>query len=182
MFLVGYFEGIQSQRGVAWRCADSLSMRQFLGLKLTDHSPEHSSSTVIRERLSDTVHESVFEWVLQLANDKRLLGGKTVAVGSTTLEADTAMKSIVRRDTGEDWGSSVISLMRAVGVIDESKAPQMKRFRVSTRNARIRSYPTKLGKRYRSGSENRKDEMLRNPSYIRNRACRGLGIGNDSRC
>ncbi len=58
---------------------------------------------MIRERLPDTVHESVFEWVLKLASEKNLLGGKTVAVDSTTLEADAAMKSIVRRDTGEDW-------------------------------------------------------------------------------
>jgi hypothetical protein len=83
MLLVGYFEGIQSQRGIAWRCADSLSIRQFLGLKLTDHSPDHSSLTVIRERLPETVHVSVFEWVLRLANEKKLLGGKTVAVDST---------------------------------------------------------------------------------------------------
>jgi len=66
--------GIQSQRGIAWRCADGLSIRQFLGLKLTDHSPDHSSLTVIRERLPDTMHESVFEWVLRLANEKKLLG------------------------------------------------------------------------------------------------------------
>jgi len=123
MLLVGYFEGIQSQRGIAWRCADSLSIRQFLGLKLTDHSPDHSSLTVIRERLPDSVHESVFEWVLQLANEKRLLGGKAVAVDSTTLEADAAMKSIVRKDTGEDWRSYVIGLMRAEGVVKENEEP-----------------------------------------------------------
>ncbi len=92
MLLVGYFEGIQSQRGIAWRCADSLSIREFLGLKLTDHSLDHSSLTVIRERLPDTIHEAVFEWVLKLANDKKLIGGKTVAVDSTTLEADAAMR------------------------------------------------------------------------------------------
>ena len=123
MLLVGYFEGIQSQRGIAWRCADSLSIREFLGLKLTDHSPDHSSLTVIRERLPDTVHEAVFEWVLKLANDKKLIGGKTVAVDSTTLEADAAMKSIVRRETGEDWRSYVISLMRAEGVVKANEEP-----------------------------------------------------------
>jgi transposase len=123
MLLVGYFEGIQSQRGIAWRCADSLSIREFLGLKLTDHSPDHSSLTVIRERLPDTIHEAVFEWVLKLANDKKLIGGKTVAVDSTTLEADAAMKSIVRRETGEDWRSYVISLMRAEGVVKANEEP-----------------------------------------------------------
>ena len=80
MLLVGYFEGIQSQGGIAWRCADSLSIRQFLGLKLSDSAPDHSSLTIIRERLPDTIHESVFEWVLRLPKEKKLLGGKTVAV------------------------------------------------------------------------------------------------------
>lgn len=107
MLLVGYFEGTQSQRGIAWRCADSLSIRQFLGLKLTDHSPDHSSLTVIRERLPYTVHESVFEWVLRLANEKKLLGGKTVAVDSTTLEADAAMKRIVDLDSGMILGAEI---------------------------------------------------------------------------
>jgi transposase len=123
MLFVGYFEGIQSQRGIAWRCADSLSIRQFLGLKLTDHSPDHSSLTVIRERLPDAIHASVFQWVLKLANEKKLIGGKTVAVDSTTLEADAAMKSIVRRDTGEDWRSYVIGLMRAEGMVKENEEP-----------------------------------------------------------
>jgi hypothetical protein len=87
--------------------------------------------TVIRERLSDSVHESVFEWVLKLANEKKLLGGKTVAVDSTTLEADAAMKSIVRRGTGEDWRSYVIGLMRAEGIVKENQEPsdeQIRRF------------------------------------------------------
>jgi transposase len=134
MLLVGYFEGIQSQRGIAWRCADSLSIRQFLGLKLTDHSPDHSSLTVIRERLPETVHVSVFEWVLRLANEKKLLGGKTVAVDSTTLEADAAMKSIVRRDTGKDWRSYVIDLMRAEGIVKENQEPSDEEIRRFDRN------------------------------------------------
>lgn len=123
MLLVGYFEGIQSQRGIAWRCADSLSIRQFLGLKLTDHSPDHSSLTVIRERLPSEVHQAVFQWVLGLANSKKLLVGKSVAVDSTTLEADAAMKSIVRRDSGEDWQAYVISLMRSEGLLPDGKDP-----------------------------------------------------------
>lgn len=134
MLMVGYFEGIQSQRGIAWRCADSLSIRQFLGLKLTDHSPDHSSLTVIRERLPRTVHESVFEWVLKLAKEKKLIGGKTVAVDSTTLEADAAMKSIVRRDTGEDWRSYVIGLMRAEGLVKEKEDPSDEEIRRFDKN------------------------------------------------
>jgi transposase len=129
MLLVGYFEGIQSQRGIAWRCADSLSIRQFLGLKLTDHSPDHSSLTVIRERLPNSVHEAVFEWVLMLANSKNLIDGRTVAVDSTTLEADAAMKSIVRRDSGQDWRAYVSGLMRDEGLVSEGQEPSDEQIR-----------------------------------------------------
>jgi len=103
MLLVGYFEGIGSQRGIAWRCADSLSLREFLGIPLTEETPDHSSLTRVRDRLPLEVHTAVFQAVLKLAAEKKLIKGKTVAVDSTTLEASAAMKSIVRRDTGEDW-------------------------------------------------------------------------------
>ena len=103
MLLVGYYEGIGSQRGIAWRCGDSLSLREFLGVPLTEETPDHSSLTRVRDRLPLEVHAAVFQWVLALAAEKKLLPGKTVAVDATTLEADAAMKSIVRRDTGEDW-------------------------------------------------------------------------------
>jgi transposase len=123
MLLVGYFEGIQSQRGIAWRCADSLSLRKFLGIALTENTPDHSSLTHIRERLPQSVHEAVFEWVLRIAIDKKLLQGSSVAIDSTTLEADAAMKSIIRRDTGQDWRAYVIGLMRSQGVIDTKHEP-----------------------------------------------------------
>jgi transposase len=131
MLLIGYFEGIQSQRGIAWRCADSLSLRKFLGIPLTESTPDHSSMTYIRERLPQSVHEAVFEWVLRVAVSKKLIRGKTVAVDSTTLEADAAMKSIVRRDSGEDWRNYVIGLMRAEGVIgtdDQPSEEELRRF------------------------------------------------------
>src|SRR5580700_8687853 len=99
MLLVGYFEGIDSQRGIAWRCGDSLSLREFLGVPLTEDTPDHSSLTRVRDRLPLAVHAAVFQLVLQLATEKGLLKGKTVAVDSTNLEANAAMKAIVRRDT-----------------------------------------------------------------------------------
>ena len=101
MLLIGYFEGNQSQCGIAWRCADSLSLRRFLGIPLTAETPDHSSLSYIRERLPKEAHTAVFDWVLTLAVDKQLLKGITVAVDSSYLEANAAMKSIVRRDTGE---------------------------------------------------------------------------------
>jgi len=131
MLLVGYFEGIGSQRGIAWRCSDSLSIRKFLGIPCTEESPEHSSLTVIRERLPTEVHKAAFAWVLKLAREKNLLDGKTIGVDSTPLEANAAMKSIVRRDTGEDWQEYVTSLMRDSGAIGPEENPtieEIKRF------------------------------------------------------
>ena len=93
MLFAGYFEGIQSQRGIAWRVSDSPSLREFLGLRATDESPEHSSLTRVRKRLPQEVHHAVFKFVLRIAIEKGLIKGKTVAVDATTLEANAAMKS-----------------------------------------------------------------------------------------
>lgn len=116
MLLVGYFEGLDSQRGIAWRCADSLSLRTFLGIPLVEATPDHSSLTKIRQRLPLEVHERVFLFVLRVAQEKKLLGGKTVAVDATTLEANAAMKGIVRKDTGEDWKEFLKRLLAEQGV------------------------------------------------------------------
>ena len=117
MLLVGYFEGIDAQRGIAWRCSDSLALREFLGLGVTDRVPDHSSLTVTRQRLPLAVHEAVFARILELAATKGLLRGKTVAVDATTLEANAAMKSIVRRDTGESWRQYIRRLATEDGVV-----------------------------------------------------------------
>jgi transposase len=116
MLFVGYFEGLDSQRGIAWRCSDSLSLRAFLGVPLTEPTPDHSSLTRIRQRLPLDVHERVFVHVLKVAQDKKLLRGKTVAVDSTTLEANAAMKGIVRKDTGEDYKEYLKRLMAEQGI------------------------------------------------------------------
>jgi transposase len=131
MLLVGYFEGIGSQRGIAWRCADSLSLRDFLAIPLNKETPDHSSLTRVRDRLPLAVHTALFQFVLQVADEKGLLKGKTVAVDATTLEANAAMKSIVRRDTGEDWQEYIKRLMLEAGAIedgDEPSAEQIARF------------------------------------------------------
>jgi transposase len=118
MLLVGYFEGIGSQRGIAWRCADSLSLRKFLGVPLNEDTPEHSSLTRVRDRLPIEVHDSVFCFILSIAAEKGLLRGKTVAVDATTLEANAAMKSIVRQDTHENWDDYLRRLMKKEGCED----------------------------------------------------------------
>jgi transposase len=127
MLLIGYFEGIGSQRGIAWRCSDSLSLRDFLGIPLTEDSPDHSSLSVIRDRLPVEVHREVFTWVLRLLNEKKLVKGKTVGVDSTTLEANAAMQSIVRRDTGDDYETYVKQLMAEKG-IEEPTSEEVRRF------------------------------------------------------
>ena len=123
MLLVGYFEGIDSQRGIAWRCADSLSLRAFLGVPLDEATPDHSTMSVTRRRIGAEVFDEVFRFVLAIAEEKRLLAGKTVGVDSTTLEANAAMKSIVRRDSGEDWRQYVTRLMREDGTLEAAEEP-----------------------------------------------------------
>jgi len=127
MLLVGYFEGIDAQRGIAWRCSDSLALREFLGLKATQEAPDHSSLTVIRQRLPVEVHELVFAKVLAIAQERGLLKGGTVAVDATTLEANAAMKSIVRKDSGEDWKQYVARLAQEAG-IENPTADELRRF------------------------------------------------------
>jgi transposase len=122
MLFVGYFEGLDSQRAIAWRCSDSLSLRAFLGIALDEATPDHSSLTVIKQRLPLPVHEQVFAFVLQVAQEKKLLRGKTVAVDATTLEANAAMRTIIRKDTGEDWKEYVKRLMAAEGIENPTDA------------------------------------------------------------
>jgi transposase len=104
--LVGYFEGIDSERGLEWRCADSLSLREFLRLGATERVPDHSWLSRTRSRLPLEVHEAVFTWVLQRLATVGFVQGKTIGVDATTLEADAALRSIVRRDTGESYRNS----------------------------------------------------------------------------
>jgi transposase len=127
MLFVGYFEGLDSQRAIAWRCADSRSLAAFLGYPPTKVTPDHSSLSKVRQRLPEQVHERVFVFVLRLARQKGLLRGKTVGVDSTTLEANAAMKGIVRKDTGEDYQSYLKRLLGEQGITKPS-AEQVRRF------------------------------------------------------
>lgn len=120
MLLVGYFEGLDSQRGIAWRCADSNSLKAFLGYPLTDATPEHSSLTNIRKRLPLAVHEEVFAFVLRMAQLKKLLKGQVAGVDATLLEANAALKSIVRKDTGEDYRAYLRRLAQEAGIENPS--------------------------------------------------------------
>ena len=116
MLLIGYFEGIDSERGIAWRCADSLALRTFLGYTLTESTPDHSSLSVIRNRIDLETHQEVFAWVLAALADSKLLKGKTIGIDATTLEANAAMRSIVRRDSGESYEQFLTGLAKASGI------------------------------------------------------------------
>jgi len=116
MLLIGYFEGLDSQRGIAWRCADSLGLRAFLGIGLSEATPVHASMTIIRRRLPELVFDKMFVFVLSLLEKQGLVRGKSVAIDATTLEANAAMKSIVRKDTGEDWKDYLQGLAKAEGI------------------------------------------------------------------
>jgi transposase len=121
LLLVGYFEGLDSERGIAWRLADSLSLRRFCGYGLTDATPDHSTLSRTRRLLSDEVHAAVFGWVLTVLLKAGLVKGKTLGLDATTLEANAAMRSIVRRDSGESYPEYLKGLAEADGEPDASR-------------------------------------------------------------
>lgn len=122
LLLVGYFEGIDSERGIAWRVADSLALREFLGLSLTESPPDHSTISRSRRLLELEAHQAVFTWVLTVLAKEGVLRGKTLGVDATTLEANAALRSIVRRDTGEGYEEFLRGLARASGIETPTRA------------------------------------------------------------
>jgi len=116
MLMMGYFEGLDSERGIAWRCADSSSLREFLGYALTEATPDHSTLSRIRSRIDLETHEEVFSWALKALAGEDLLSGKTIGVDATTLEANAALRSIVRRDTGEKYEEFLTRLAKESGI------------------------------------------------------------------
>jgi transposase len=116
MLMIGYFEGIDSERGIAWRVADSLSLRRFLGYGLTDQPADHSTISRTRRRTSVETHQEVFNWVLAVLAKRDLLSGKTLGIDATTLEANAALRSIVRRDTREGYQEFLTRLAEESGI------------------------------------------------------------------
>ncbi len=116
MHLIGYFEGIESERGIEWRCADSMSLREFLGLDLTDRVPDHSTLSRMRSRLPLEVHQQAFVLILSIVEQKGLLRGRVTGVDSTFLRADASMKAIVRRDTKESYPEFIKRLAEENGM------------------------------------------------------------------
>ena len=116
LLMIGYFEGISSERAIAWRVADSLSLRHFLGYELDQATPDHSSVSRTRRLMDYQTHQEVFAWVLKVLAKTKLLKGKTLGVDATTLDANAAMRSIVRRDSGESYDEFLTELARASGI------------------------------------------------------------------
>jgi transposase len=118
MLFIGFFEGLGSQRAIAWKCADSLSVREFLGLAVSQRAPDHSSLTYIRQRLPSDVYLQGFQMVLDIAREKGVLKGKTLAVDSTTLEANAAMRSMVHKVSQKRWRAYLTQLAKEAGIED----------------------------------------------------------------
>jgi transposase len=116
MLLLGYFEGLDSERAIAWRAADSLSVRSFLGLELHEAPPDHSTVSRTRRLIDLETHQAVFTWVLQRLAETQLVKGKTIGIDATTLEANAALRSIVRRDTGESYEAFLTGLAQTSGI------------------------------------------------------------------
>jgi transposase len=116
LLLIGYFEGIDSERGIAWRAADSLALRRFLRVGLDEAVADHSTISRTRRRMDVETHRAVFGWVLRVLAERGLLKGNTIGVDATTLEANAALRSIVRRDTGERYEEFLERLARESGI------------------------------------------------------------------
>ena len=116
IMMIGFFEGLDSERGIAWRLADSLTLRQFLSLGLDEKTPDHVTISRTRRLIDAETHQRIFTWVLEQLAQAGLVKGKTIGVDSTTLEANAAMKSIVRRDTGESYMEYLKRLAEAEGI------------------------------------------------------------------
>lgn len=121
MLLIGYCEGLDSERGIAWRVADSLSLREFLGFSLTEQTPDHSSVSRTRRLFAVETHKAVFRWFGQVLSQEGLLDAQTVAVDATTLEANAAMRSIRRRDDGRTYEEYLKELAQAEGVEEPTR-------------------------------------------------------------
>ena len=126
-FFIGYFEGVDSERGIAYRVSDSLGLREFLGLSLEERTPDHSTLSKTRRLMNLGTHQAVFRWVLKRLAAEGLLSGENLGVDATTLEANAALKSIVRRDGGHSYDEHVAQLIKAEGV-EEPTPEQRQRF------------------------------------------------------
>jgi transposase len=122
LLMVGYFEGIDSERGIAWRAADSLGIRKFLRIALDETAPDHSTISRTRRLIDEETHRLVFVWLLEVLAERGLLRGHTIGIDATTLEANAALRTIVRRDTGEQYEEFLRRLAQESGIETPTRA------------------------------------------------------------
>ncbi|GAB5540409.1 MAG: hypothetical protein SangKO_001690 [Sandaracinaceae bacterium] len=127
MLLIGYFEGIESERGICWRCEDSLSLKRFLGYEAHEPTPDHSTLSRTRARLPERTYEEVFRFVMRVLNEQGLTQGKVAGVDATYLRADASMKSIVRKGSGEGYKGYLRKLAQEAG-IEQPSDEELRRF------------------------------------------------------
>jgi transposase len=151
--LIGYFEGIDSEWGIAWRLADSLALRQFVAIGLDENTPDHSTISRTRRLIDLETHREVFGWVLKLLADRELIKGKRIGIDATTLEANAAMRSIVRWDTEGSYEEFLRGLATASG-IETPTREDLARLHASARKGRR----TGVEKSSRQGRTDRQDE------------------------
>jgi transposase len=152
LLLIGYFEGLDAERAIAWRAADSFALREFLGLLLPEAPPDHSTISRTRRLIDLEAHEAVFTWMLQRLADAGLVSGKTVGIDATTLEVNAALRSIVRRDTGEAYHDVLTKLAQASGIetptrADLARIDRKRKKKGSTITGPIRTIPTRRSRR-----------------------------------
>jgi transposase len=152
LLLLGYFEGLDSERAIAWRAADSLSVRSFLDLELQEPTPDHSTISRTRRLIDRETHRAVFTWVLQQLADAGLVKGTTIGIDATTLEANAALRSLVRRDTGETYQAFLTQLAKASGIEtptreDLARIDRKRKKKGSTTTGRIQTIPTRRSRR-----------------------------------
>ena len=145
MHMIGYFEGIDSERGIAWRCADSFSLRDFLRLSNREKVPDHSWLSRTRSRLPHEAHETVFGWVLKLVAERGLVKGERIGVDGSTMEANAALRTIVRRDSGESYRAMLTRMAQESG-IETPTAEDLARL---TASGRARGCRTPTGRIHR---------------------------------
>ena len=139
LLLVGYFEGIDSERGIAWRVADSLALRRFLGYELHESTPDHTTISRTRRLIDLETHRTVFGWVLKLLAEQGLMKGNTISIDGTTLEANAALRSIVQRDTGEAYDDFLKKLAAESGIETPTREQLAKLDRKRPRKAPMKS-------------------------------------------
>jgi transposase len=150
--LVGYFEGIDSERGIAWRANDSLGLRRFLRVGLEESPPDHSTISRTRRLIDQETHREVFIWGLRVVAESGLLKGQTIAIDATTLEANAALRSIVRRETGEGYQEFLLKLARESGIAtptreDLRRLDGKRPARDRMRSGSTRTIPTRVSPR-----------------------------------